>query len=232
MSLVTGPLGALGASFVFVFAVIGLAAGLLRTGAVDAFTSRKLIHIGVAHWWFFYQFWIADPAWGLVGPVFFVAFNLAARRMGFLRAMEPGTGESNLGTIYFPLSLILAVAWSGWGGLPPWVAGAGILVLGWADGLAALTGRALGRHRLPVSWSDKTWEGTAALAAAGFLVLMAFFLAFAAPASGVTGAWLLTQAAKALGIALVLALTEALIPFGLDNLLLPAVASGLVWVLL
>ena len=224
------PLVALGFSFVFVFAVLGVGMALLHFDVVDAFVSRKIIHIGVGHWWFFHLYWIQDPWWGLVGPVFFVAFNLLARQIGFLKAMEPGKGESNLGTIYFPISLIVMVVWSGWGGLPLWVAGVGVLVLSWGDGLAALVGRAWGRNRLPVSWSSKSWEGSAALFAATLLVTVSFLAAFAGPTSADT-LWWATTVAKGALVAAVVALAEGLTPFGLDNLLLPVLASGLLAVL-
>jgi len=225
-------LTALGASFLFVFALLGAGMALLHLGVVDSFTSRKLIHIGVGHWWFFHLFWIQDPVWGLVGPVFFIAFNLLARQWGFLKAMEPGRGESNLGTIYFPLTLAVMVAWSGWGGMPLWVTGAGVLVLSWGDGLAALVGRAWGRHPLPTTWSHKTWEGTVALVVASTLVLLAFFIGFLAPEDGVTAAWLWSQSCRALAIALVLAVVEGICPWGLDNLVVPVAATGLVWLIL
>ena len=230
--MTTGILLALAGSFVFVFAALGVGVLLFRTGVVDGFVSRKIIHITVAHWWFFHQFLIVDPLWGLVGPVFFLLFNLAARQHGFLKAMEPGKGESNLGTVYFPISLIVAVVFSGWGGMPTWVAGLGILVLGWGDGLAALVGKAWGRHLLPITWSRKTWEGTLALVLASTVVILVFLMVFTSPANGLTPAWLGSQLAKATAVALVLALVEALTPLGLDNLLLPLTASALVWVFL
>jgi phytol kinase len=224
------PVLGLGLSFAFVFAVLGVGMALLRFGVVDAFVSRKIIHIGVGHWWFFYLYLIQDPLWGLVGPVFFVIFNVLARQFGFLKAMEPGKGESNLGTIYFPISLIAMVLWSGWGGLPLWVAGAGVLVLSWGDGLAALTGKAWGRHPLPVRWSHKSWEGTVALLVATAVVVLAFLAAFAQP-MGADLSWWFLAAGKASVIAVAVALVEALTPFGIDNLLLPFVTSGLLWVL-
>ncbi|MEI8095023.1 MAG: hypothetical protein WCG80_12490 [Spirochaetales bacterium] len=219
------PALGVGLSFLFVFAVLGVGMALLKFKLVDSFTSRKIIHIGVAHWWFFHLFFIQEPVWGLVGPFFFVLFNVLARQLGFLKAMEPGKGESNLGTIYFPVSLIAMVLWSGWGGLPLWVAGAGVLVLGWGDGLAALTGRAWGKHPLPVRWSNKSWEGTAALLVSSMVVVVAFLAAFALPASADLG-WWVGAFGKAALVAVAVALVEALTPFGLDNLLLPAVAAG------
>jgi len=220
------PTWGVGLSFVFVFSILGLGLGLFHFKVVDSFVSRKLIHIGVGHWWFFHLFLIKDPAWGLVGPFFFLGFNLLARQFGFLKAMEPGKGESNLGTIYFPISLIVMVVWCGWGGLPLWVAGAGVMVLSWGDGLAALVGRAWGRHPIPVAWTRKSWEGTMALMVASLVIVLGFVFAFAAP--GATDSlWWAVAFGKVATIALAVALLEALTPFGIDNLLLPVVVSGL-----
>lgn len=221
----TIPLFPLALSFVFVFSILGLGTLLFRTGKVDGFTSRKIIHIGVSHWWFFFQFFIQDPLWGLLGPVFFLIFNFLARHIGFLKAMEPGKGESNLGTLYFPISLIMMILWSAWGGLPVWQAGAGILVLGWADGLAALVGRYRGKTLLPIPWSKKTWAGSITLVLAATVVLSLFIFMFAPQA------WYLILV-KALVIGLCLGLMEALTPFGIDNLLLPILtALFLGWIL-
>jgi phytol kinase len=227
----TDILFALALSFVFVFAVLGVGMALLHFGVVDSFTSRKIIHIGVGHWWFFHLLLIKDPVWGLVGPVFFVIFNVLARQLGFLKAMEPGKDESNLGTIYFPISLIVMVVWSGWFGLPLWVAGVGVMVLSWGDGLAALVGKFFGRHQLPVPWTHKSWEGTLTLVAASMVVVVAFLTAFALPSTGADLNWWLMAVAKAAVVALAVGLVEALTPFGIDNLLLPVVASALVAVL-
>jgi len=224
------PAWGVGLSFLFVFSILGIGLGLFHFKIVDSFVSRKLIHIGVGHWWFFHLFLIKDPAWGLVGPFFFLGFNFLARQFGFLKAMEPGKGESNLGTIYFPMSLIALVAWCGWGGLPLWVAGAGIMVLSWGDGLAALIGRAWGRHPIPVAWTRKSWEGTMALLVASFLVILVCLFVFAAPLATYP-LWWVTAVGKAVAIALAVALVEALTPFGIDNLLLPVVVCGLLQLL-
>lgn len=38
-------------SYAGIFALIALAGGLLRAGAVRPAASRKIVHIGVSHWW-------------------------------------------------------------------------------------------------------------------------------------------------------------------------------------
>lgn len=137
-------------------------------------------------------------------PGFGRAFHRSLGRM--LRRQEAWTLT---GATHLALGFTLAAAL-----FPGWPAVTGILVAGLADPVAALVGRALGRHRYR---GGKSLEGSTAFLAVAWLVVWS-----------VSGAGLATAGA----IALALTLAEAArLPVN-DNLYLPPLAAALVAVAL
>ncbi|MFW5694978.1 MAG: DUF92 domain-containing protein [Alkalispirochaeta sp.] len=154
-------------SYGFIFAVIGVAQLLLRTGVLGAAATRKVVHIGVAHWWVIAMLFIDDLMVALIGPVSFILINWYSYRTHVFAAMEHSEPRKNLGTVYFPVALTVLVALT-WSGLfPRWYGLAAILVLGWGDGTASLVGervaRSSRRGRFVVPGGTKSVGGTAAM---------------------------------------------------------------------
>ncbi|MDA3950820.1 MAG: hypothetical protein PF508_16560, partial [Spirochaeta sp.] len=67
-----GQWGGLALSYLFIFTVIGAAQVLLRRKIVGPAVTRKIVHIGVAHWWLIAMLTITDLAVALIGPVSFI----------------------------------------------------------------------------------------------------------------------------------------------------------------
>ncbi|MEX2442835.1 MAG: DUF92 domain-containing protein [Alkalispirochaeta sp.] len=157
----------LGISYVFIFAVIAVAQVLLRTRVLGAAATRKVVHIGVAHWWIIAMLFIDDLLVALIGPVSFILINWYSYRTHVFAAMEYSEPRKNLGTVYFPAALtaLVALTWSGL--FPQWYGLMAILVLGWGDGTASLVGEWLGARspqgRFVVPGGTKSIGGTAAM---------------------------------------------------------------------
>ena len=205
-------------SYLFVFGFIGLATLLMRLKVLPARATRKVIHIGVSHWWIIAMLVFDDPWVASVGPVSFILINAAAIRYKLLPAMEEG-GQT-WGTVYFPVSLLVLVNLCWRGVLPLWVGGAATLILGWGDGLASLVGE---RSSGPRLWGgSKTVAGSVVMFAASFGVALVFTLVFDrrfgsfGPAVGVAAV-----------VAAAAAVVEGATPLGLDNLTVPAVVAVL-----
>lgn len=165
----------LGGSFLYIFAVIGVAQALLASGRLSAASTRKVVHIGVAHWWIIAMLFIDDLAIALIGPVSFIIINAWSYRTHFFHAMEHAEPRRNLGTIYFPVALTLLVLLT-WSGLfPRWYGLIAILTLGWGDGLASLLGESLGSRdgwiRFRIAGGTKSLVGTAAMFFASLAVV-------------------------------------------------------------
>jgi phytol kinase len=210
------------ASYVFVLAVIAVATVLARKNVMTGLSARKVIHIGVSHWWLLAMAMIDDPWVASLGPFTFIFINALALRFRFLPVMDREADARNWGTVYFPFALLVLVNLCWRHVVPIWVGAIAVLVLGWGDGVAALVGgRSRGRG-ITIWGGRKTWAGSAAMLASSFVVVLVLTLLFnprfptLLPAAGVS-------IAVAAGVTLV----EAVTPLGIDNLTIPAACVAL-----
>jgi phytol kinase len=212
----------LAASYAFVFGFIGAATLLMRRGILRATAARKVIHIGVAHWWLIAMALMNDPWVASVGPASFIIINSLALRFKLLPAMDEGADRRNLGTVYFPISLLLLVNLCWRGVMPLWVGGIAVLVLGWGDGLAALVGEGNGAPGVRIWGGRKSAAGSLLMFSASFAVTLIFTMSFNSrygalvPAIGVST--IVAAAATAV---------ELFTPFGIDNITVPLAVAAL-----
>jgi len=221
-------------SFVFIFTVIGFSALLMRTGLVTPSVSRKIIHIGVSNWWILAMFTMQNVWIAAIGPFVFIVLNYASYRLQLLPAMNEAGKGGNLGTVYFPVSLLVLVFFC-FGGVFSLAAGAaGILTMGYADGFAALIGEKFGKGGIQFGRfrSLKTPQGTITMYIVSvFVLLMVYlFLGNETQSSGLdftTSAMLGTAA----GLGFFATVVEFFTPKGLDNITVPiftALVYGLI----
>ena len=212
-------------SFGFVFSFIGFAQLLLRRGHISASVTRKVVHIGVAHWWILAMIFFDRWEFAIVGPVSFIFINLASFIFQLFPAMEHEKRSRNLGTVYFPIALLVCVLLTWAGPVPIWMGGLAILVLGWGDGLASLVGERSKGGVLKFLGNTKSVSGTVTMFLASAVVTTAFLLIFAGELSAGT------LALTVVGAALVASLTELVTPFGLDNLTVPLITLMFVYLI-
>ncbi len=179
-------------SYLFIFALIGIAQILLKRGVVNASGTRKIVHIGVAHWWIIAMLTIERAVIALIGPVSFIVINAWSWKTHVFAAMEHEDHRRNLGTIWFPLALTGLVLLT-WGGpFPQWYGLVAILVLGWGDGLASVVGERLGSRpgarRFPVPGGTKSVAGTTAIFLATAVVTTLLVWLFTGPSAAGTAA--------------------------------------------
>jgi len=210
---------ALGETFLFVFAFIGVATLLLRLGVLGPAMTRKVVHIGVAHWWILYLLVIASPIAGLAGALAFVVINTLSYRLHVFKAMEDPEPGRNLGTIWFPISLSVLIGLEMLGAMTRWQAGVGVLVMGWGDGMAAVIGQRFSKRPVRVFGSTKSAIGTTSLLVFSFAVTAAMTAIFV---PGIPP-WDLFLRAGA--TALFAGLVELATPFGIDNLTVPILTA-------
>jgi phytol kinase len=209
-------------SFGFVFAVLGVAEVLLKHRLVTAPVSRKIVHISVAHWWFLAMTFFTRWEFAIVGPVVFIILNYASYRKKIFTAME-AAGGGTLGTVYFPVALLIAVLASWAGPVPIWVAGMGILVMGWGDGLAALLGENNARSHVTIFGSQKSVLGTLTMLLASAAVVT-FFVFVLGPGPSVRAV------AAIIATSFLATFVELLTPWGVDNLTVPLLTAGFYYV--
>jgi phytol kinase len=207
---------------VFVFGFIGGASFLMRRHVLFASAARKVIHIGVAHWWLIAWATMSDPWVASVGPASFIVINALSLRFQLLPAMDEGADRHNLGTVYFPISLLVLVSLCWRGLVPIWVGGVAVLVLGWGDGLAALVGEGNGAPGVRIWGGRKSAAGTLCMFAASFVVTLVFTMIFNARYGGLL---------PAIGVSTVIAtaatVVELFTPLGIDNITIPLAVAAL-----
>jgi phytol kinase len=178
--------------------------------------TRKFIHVAVGMISVPTVLWFGNLRWAIIPPLAFVVINYLDYRFGLIQAMM-SSDRSNLGTVYFPLSFtaILVVFW-GNSSAPtthPNLIVAALMPLTWGDALAALVGERYGRHRYTIFSQTRSIEGSIIM----FVVsALATWLALGAPLSAI-----LVASVTSLGATL----AEAISPWGIDNLTVPAVSA-------
>lgn len=210
-------------SFVYVFAMIGAAEGLRKWRGYSVEFTRKFIHIAVGMWAYGTVLLFERRTFAIVPPLAFVAINALSYWRGTFKAMETGE-KGQLGTIYFPISFA-ALIWLLWD--RPHLLVASLMPMTWGDALAAVVGQRIGQRRYTVAGSTRSLEGSVVL----FLISWAATLApllLLAPGGLDPVAAVGAAAATALGAVVI----EALSPWGIDNLTVPAVSAlMLMWML-
>ncbi len=209
---------ALALSYVYVFAVIGLGELLRRIGHRPLEFTRKFIHIGVGMWVVGTVLLFQDRSLALIPPASFVVINALSYRKGTFQAMEE---RGNLGTVYFPIAFgaLIYFFWE-----QPVLMVAAMMPLTWGDALAAIVGQRYGHHHYTVGRSTRSLEGSVAMLFWSWvsttlaLFLMPYLL-------GQPAASPLLALMYGGVVALVCTLVEALSPWGLDNLTIPAAAA-------
>ena len=206
--------------FYFCLASIALAEVLRRGGRRSPDFTRKFIHIGVGMWviptaLIFETWYIA-----IIPPASFVAINAISYWRGTFKAMEDGDRE-NPGTLFFPISFA-ALVYYFWG--QPTMMVAAMMPLTWGDAMSAILGKRYGHNRYTIWGNTRTLEGSLAMLfwswIATFLALLLMpYLAGTAPLN-----WLLALLYSG-AVALVCTIVEALSPWSIDNLTIPAAAA-------
>jgi len=211
----TQDLIALLASFVYVFAMIGIAEGLRKWRGYSVEFTRKFIHIAVGMWAFGTVLLFERRAFAIIPPLAFVAINALSYWQGTFKAMETGE-KGQLGTIYFPLSFA-AIIWLLWG--RPHLVVASLMPMTWGDALAAVVGRRIGQRRYVVGRCTRSLEGSVGMFLLSWAATLVALLLLA-PAT--------LEPMATVGVAATTALlatvVEAVSPWGIDNLTVPAVS--------
>lgn len=208
-------------SFVFVFGVLGIAQTLSSFTAIPAPITRKFVHIGVSHWWVLAIPLFDSVSFAVVGPVAFIILNAISLRKTLFSAMEmpkePGK-PYNLGTVYFPISLLILVLLTFLTPVPTWMGAMGILILGWGDGMAAIAGMSAGKLRFTVFGQRKSVLGSATMFLFSLLIVLLYSYINLPTSTG--DIWMAAVATAAIAT-----LIEATTPLGMDNLTIPIVTT-------
>jgi len=213
-------------SYVYVFGVIALGEMLRRLGHRPIEFTRKFIHIGVGMWVvgtaFLFETWYL----ALIPPATFVLINAFSYWRGTFKAMEREDRES-LGTIYFPISFG-ALVYFFWG--QPVLMVASMMPLTWGDAMAAIIGQRYGHYRFTVGGRTRSLEGSVAMFFWSWITTSLALFAMPYLSGKPLINWMLALIYGGV-VALVSTLVEALSPWGIDNLTIPAATAAVLYLL-
>ncbi|MEH2132724.1 MAG: phosphatidate cytidylyltransferase [Nostoc sp.] len=222
-------------SYVYATGLLVIGEGLRKLFGVKPDLTRKVIHIGAGMWVFGVLLLFKHWEIGIIPFATFIGLNYLFYRYRIIGAMD--TQDSSPGTVYFAISvtLLFGLLWRPDGPVDSVaIAVAGIMAMTWGDALAALIGRRFGQHKYQVVNSVRSWEGSAAMFGASTVVI--FLVLLLLPGSLLSPLATPLSLKSALLTAVVTAtfatLAEAVSPHGTDNLSVPLVAAGVVWVVM
>ena len=134
-------------SVLFVVGILGISTVLSQKQKLSNEGSRKFIHIAVANWWIIAMIFFNNAWYAAIVPAIFIVLNYASYRLDLVKAMERKE-DKTLGTVYFPISLLILVFLSFGAWNRPEIGAMGILIMGYGDGLAAVFGQRYGKKKI------------------------------------------------------------------------------------
>jgi len=210
---------AFGISAAYVGALLVLAEQLRKWGRLRRRVLRALVHAAVAAWIVPTALWFESPLWAAVLPILFACVNVFCWLTGRFRAFSD-PGEQTVGIVFHPVAISAVILLFWWPGSRS-IAVASVLVMGWADPLAALVGGAV-RSPSFTPWGErKSIAGSATM----FLVALSV-VKVVALAAGESLGW-----PGALALAAVATLAEAVSARGSDNLSVTWTVAAMLWLL-
>lgn len=207
-------------SFVFVFVVLGISMFLSKKKILKEEGTRKFVHISVSNWWFFVLFMFDNICFAIVPPIIFIILNYVSYRKNIFKSMERSDANS-LGTVYFPIALLISVITS-FTFSNPFIGGIAIFILGFGDGFAAVIGKQFKSKKI---FKDKSLLGSFTM------LVISFIITFIITLFGLKQP-LIVALIAALVISVVATAIELFTLKGLDNLTVPIVVIGLMHLIL
>lgn len=178
--------------------------------------ARKIVHIGVANWFFIYVYVFKGIIYPIIGLGVFAFLNGILNVKGYLKPlMGQENKKRNWGLVQYPVSIIIMLLLSCYNVGDLAALGCGLLGMGYGDGLASLCGMKFGKTKL-YKGSDKSVIGSVVMTITVFIIVSLIQMVYGAFPFGMGLIFV-----YALLIGLIASTLEAITPYGLDNLSVP-----------
>lgn len=200
------------------FAIIFFFALNIKTK--NAEHPRLFFHIMSANWFFIAQYTIESKWIAMSVPAFLFLFHYINNRISFLPKLSSTSSYSRNGFLFTYLSMMILIYFTFDATDLRFVAGMGLLALGYGDGLASLLGMRFGKHHYTIFKGQKSIEGSLVMFISTIIVLSIYLNALAG----------INPFLSIVSIATLATLSEAISPYGLDNLFIPILSSLLYYI--
>lgn len=199
-------------AYVLILLIVGM-----RLEKVSKEISRKFVHIMTANWWFIVMLFFDKPFWPMVVGLSFVIVNIITYKYGLFTCIERDDKAKDKGTIYYAVTLVMLVILSYYYD-DMFVGLIGSLIMGYADGLAALVGKKFNWIPYSIRGNKKSMSGSLTMFVMT-LIIVCIIVKYASPDK------LMMQ--KTLVISILATFLEAISIKGRDNLTVPMGSVGL-----
>lgn len=191
-------------------------------GKSEKEASRKYIHIMLSNWWIIAMVFFDTPIFACILPGLFIIINFISYKFNLIKEMEREKEEQDgLGTVYYAISLFI-LAYLTFGPLNNTLIGlCGIIVMGYADGMAAIIGKAVKSPKFSIGKTTKTLAGCLTMLIITFIIVSGFLV------FNNVEFWFF----KAIFISLIITGVEAVSIKGTDNLTVPLITAGLLFLI-
>lgn len=207
------------ASIVYILIII-LSAKIFDKSGKEA--SRKYIHIMLSNWWIIAMIFFDSPLFACICPGLFIIINFISYKYNLIKAMERDEDEKDgLGTVYYAISLFV-LAYLTFGPLNNTILGlCSIIVMGYADGMAAIIGKAVKSPSFKIGNTKKTLAGCFTMLIITFIIVSGYLV------FNNVAYWFV----KAIIISFIVTGVEAVSIKGTDNLTVPLITAGLLFLI-
>jgi phytol kinase len=222
-------------SYVYAFALLGIVEGLGRLFKWPHFLTRKLIHIGAGLWVWGILYFFDHTLYGIIPFATFIVLNFIFYRFKLFQTMDDP--QSTPGTVYFAISItVLFVAMWRKDGPVDYVtaAVAAIMAMTIGDALASIVGTINGQHHYTVFGHTRSYEGTWMMFIFSFFGILLTLMFLPGSALSPFGVRLNATALMVTAVAgtVIATFAEALSPAGTDNLTVPLLTGGVLYLLM
>lgn len=179
--------------------------------------SRKFIHILLSNIWIIYCIFI-DILWvAAILPAVFIVINSLSYKFKIFKTMEREQNDG-FGTIYYAISILLVTIFS-YLQADPMIGAAGMLIMGYGDGLAAVVGKRFRSKEYKIFGATKTIAGSITMYVVSLIISCIVFYIMGMEYFII----------KAFITAIIAALLEAVSVKGLDNISVPIMVTVLTY---
>ena len=201
--------------FISILYFLGVFFIALKINEKNTEVPRLFIHIMSANWYILAQIIISDKLVALSIPALLYLFHLINNYILIFPKIISSSKSSRFGSLYTYLAMMLLIYFTYDTAESQLIAGVGILSLGYGDAIASFVGMQFGKHQFTIFKGSKSIEGSISMFVSVILVL-SFYLGTLNNISAFN---------CILAVALLSTITEAISPYGLDNLFIPILSS-------
>jgi len=201
--------------------MVTVAENINRWVKTDLELTRKIVHIGSGNV-LLLAWWLNIPSSVIICAAIIAGIVAIASYFWPILPSINSVGRKSLGTFFYAVSIgVLTLCF--WHPEQKYYAVMGILIMAWGDGLAAIIGQRFGKHTYQFLGSQKSLEGSSAMAGAAYVVSSLILISVQ---GNCWQTWLFS-----LAIAIFRTALESFSKLGIDNLTVPLGSVALAFAL-